>query len=232
MLEFFIALIVVVVIVGLIIFGLWKKVQAEEEQKKKNAILLMAQRHLDIINNSKDIINKSKTFSTIVSRFNVIFENTEKLKEYALQYPDITEPTPDEMEVFFKNEKENFITSFLLEQADEIYQKAQGLSGAKTKINTINKALLKITEGKKEIERQENLDKLSNKEKELKLYIHKIQFDEYLDKAKKAEFMGKKAKAIDAYKELLYFLKTDEIDDIQQQEEIKEIEQKISELSD
>lgn len=229
MLEFFLALIV---IMGIIMYAIWKKVQAEEEQKKKKLILMQAKRHLEIIDNSKDIINKSKNFSTIQSRFNVIFENIEKLKELAQLYPDISKPTPIEIETFYKNEKEKFITEFVLEEVDDIYQKAQKLSGVKTKTNTINKAILKIIEGIKELEKQENIEKLKNKEKELRTYIHKIKLDEFLEKAKKADFMGKKAKAIDAYKEALYFLKTDEIENSQQLDEIEEIERKIKELSE
>ena len=208
----------------------WVEKQKKEEAKKLS--LMQANRSLQIIENSKDIINKSKNFSTIQSRFDVIFENIEKLKELAQLYPDITKPTPQEIEVFYRNEKETFISNFILEEVENIYKKATELSGVKTKINKINQAIVMIIDGKKELEKEESIDKLTNKEKELKLYVQKIQLDEFLDKAKKAEFMGKKAKAIDAYKEALYFLKTDKIDDELQQNEIKEIEEKIDKLSD
>lgn len=61
-------------------------------------------------------------------------------------------------------------------------------------------------------------------------FLHETQLNAFLEEARKAEFKGNKKKALDQYKEALYFLRNDEIDDSLQAGKIKEIEKKISEL--
>jgi len=60
--------------------------------------------------------------------------------------------------------------------------------------------------------------------------ITKVKCEDALDKAKKYEFKGNNKKALDFYYESLYFLKTDNIDDEVQKEQINEIENKIKSL--
>lgn len=68
-------------------------------------------------------------------------------------------------------------------------------------------------------------------EDKLKALVHDKQLDSMLDAARKAEFKGQKAKAIDQYQEALYFITTDKVDDTDQQGQIAEIETKIAQLS-
>lgn len=229
MVEF---IVILIILVAVIIFGIWKKIEKEEKAKKKKVILAQANRNLQIIENSKDIINKSKNFNTILSRFNVIFENIERLKKLEEEYPDVTEPKPSEIEKFYLNEKEKFIKEFLLEEVEGSMKKARDIIGIKTKINIANKAIIKIIEGRKELKEEENMEELDEKEREIKVFVHKIQLDDFLEKAKKAEFMGQKIKALNFYKEALYFLQTEEIDDSLKKKMTDEIEAKISELSE
>lgn len=228
MVEF---IVILIILVAVIIFGIWKKIEKEEKEKKKKVILAQANRNLQIIENSKDIINKSKNFNTILSRFNVIFENIERLKKLEEEYPDVTEPKPSEIKKFYLNEKEKFIKEFLLEEVEGSMKKARDTIGIKTKINIANKAIIKIIEGRKELKEEENMEELDEKEREIKVFVHKIQLDDFLEKAKKAEFMGQKIKALNFYKEALYFLQTEEIDDSLKKKMTDEIEAKISELS-
>ena len=228
MVEF---IVILIILVAVIIFGIWKKIEKEEKEKKKKVILAQANRNLQIIENSKDIINKSKNFNTILSRFNVIFENIERLKKLEEEYPDVTEPKPSEIEKFYLNEKEKFIKEFLLEEVEGSMKKARDTIGIKTKINIANKAIIKIIEGRKELKEEENMEELDEKEREIKVFVHKIQLDDFLEKAKKAEFMGQKIKALNFCKEALYFLQTEEIDDSLKKKMTDEIEAKISELS-
>jgi len=229
MLEFIIILVIIVV---LIIVGIWKKMEMEEKQKNKKLVLMQAKRCLQIIDDSKDIINKTKNFDTVLSRFNVIFKNIDRLKSFEEEYPDVTKPIPSEIEKFFLKEKEKFIKEFVLGEIEESMKKAESLTGTKTKINIVNKAIMKIIEARKELKEEENKKELDKKEKEIKTHIQNIQLDEFLEKAKKAEFMSQKSKTLNAYKEALYFLQTDEINDSLQKEKIDEIKAKILELSD
>ena len=82
---------------------------------------------------------------------------------------------------------------------------------------------------KQELRDQAKLDQL---EARVRRFSHETQLNAYLEAARKAEFKGQKKKALEQYKEALYFLKTDEIDDLSQAEEISKIEAKISELTD
>lgn len=208
----------------------WVEKQKKEEAKK--LLLMQANQSLQIIEESKNIINKSKNFKTILSRFNVIFENIRMLKKLEIENSDVTDPKPSEIEKFYLREKDKFIKEFVLEEVEINMTKIVDIMTVKTKINIANKAIMRIIEGKKEIKEAENIKELTDKEKEIKAFIHKIQFDEFLEKAKKAEFMGQKSKALNACKEALYFLQTDKIDDSLQKEEIDEIKAKISELSE
>jgi len=225
-------IIILIVIVATIIFGIWKKVEKEEKQKKMKLIEMQVNRHLQIINDSTDIINKSKNFKTILHRFGVIFENIERLKKLQEEYPNenITKPKPLDIEKLYLEEKPKIIKEFISKEAGEIMMKAKEVTGIKAKINMANKTIVKIIEAKKEL-KEEDIEELNKKEKEIKAFVHTIQLDEFLEKAKKMEFMGQKNKALNAYKEALYFLQTDEIDDSLQKEKINEIKSKILELS-
>jgi len=233
MTDIIVIIIIAVAVVAAIIVGIWKKIEKEEKERKKKMIAIQVNQSLEIIENSKDIINKSKNFKTILHRYEVIFENIERLKKLQEKYPDedITEPKPTNIEKLYLEEKPKFIKEFVSKEADEIMTKAEEVTGIKTKINIANKAIMRIIEVKKEL-KEEDIEKLNEKEKEIKAFIHKIQLDEFLEKAKKMEFMGQKNKALNAYKEALYFLQTDEVDDSLQKEKIDEIKTKISELSE
>lgn len=75
-----------------------------------------------------------------------------------------------------------------------------------------------------------NKSKLDEMEIKVRKFLHETQLNAFLEEARKAEFKGNKKKALDQYKEALYFLRNDEIDDSLQAGKIKEIEKKISEL--
>jgi hypothetical protein len=135
-----------------------------------------AQRHVEIIEESKNIINKSKKLDTITHRFEVILNNIEKLKSLAkeYQYPDITNPPPGEIEAFYINEKDKFIKDFILEEIDKNIQKAKAVTRKSTKISLLDKSIMLICDGKDLVKNEDKIKELSNKENEIKDLINQI----------------------------------------------------------
>jgi hypothetical protein len=151
--EDFIYIIVIVVIIALVIFAAKmkeKSMKKRQEAERKGFGLQLAQRRVEIIEESKNIINKSKKLDTIIHRFEVIFNNIEKLKSLAeeYQYPDITSPPPRETEEFYINEKDRFIKDFILEEIDRNIQKAKAVTRKSTKISILDKSIILICDGK------------------------------------------------------------------------------------
>ncbi|MBA7567589.1 hypothetical protein ES708_09304 [subsurface metagenome] len=125
--------------------------------------------------------------------------------------------------------RDQIISESVTAEVEKALARAEIAATPRTSINEANKALLKIREGKKELNDKEKLDQLEDR---IRHFSHEKQLNEYLEAARKAEFKGKIKKALDQYQEALYFLRGDDIDDSLQVEKIGEIEAKISELSD
>jgi len=172
-------LIIIFFIIAIIILfaKIWgKSVKKRQEAERKDFALQIAQRHVQIIEESKNILNKSKKLDTIIHRFDVILENTAKLKLLAEehQYPDITSPPPEEIEKFYINEKDRFIKDFILEEIDKNIHKAKAVTRKSTKISILDKSIIFICDGKDAIKNKDNIEELSKKENEIKMLIDQI----------------------------------------------------------
>jgi len=184
-----------------------------------------------IIEDSKNLIEKSKNFKTRIHRIDTLLEHAQALKKYEEKNISTLEPPPSELEKYYKDLKNELIYENIIDEIDKIMNKATLALTAKTKMTEANKAILKIVEGRNELQDKDKIDSLNKKEKEIKNFIHETQLNEFLEEAKKADFKGQKSKALDKYQEALYFLQTDEVDDSLQKEKIDEIKSKISKLS-
>lgn len=193
-----------------------------------NSIYLDIKQNIKIIQESLDIIDKSKNIDTIISRYNLIIERAISLKKYEEKEIKTISPKPSELIEKIKRIKENLIIDNFKNSLKEIEEKDEILLPVKNKINEAKKLLEKLYEFKKELT---NLDIIKDIETKIKMFIIDLQLKKYYDEARKYEFIGNKKKAIEKYKELLYVLKTDNIDDQLQQDKINEIENKILELS-
>jgi len=182
---------------------------------------------LRIINESIELIKKSKNFNTRLSRCDLILEFAEKLLEYERKGIQVITPAPSEFISEYIDMRDKIILENLKLETEKSEAKFELASSPQAKINEINKILLKIQDYKKEIKDKTQINKV---EKEINKFKHETQLNIYFEAAKKAEFKGQNKKALDQYQEALYFLKNDEIDDQFQKDNINKIEKKIKDL--
>lgn len=180
-----------------------------------------------IISESIELIKKSKNFKTRLSRCDLILNIAEKLLEYENKGIQSIKPAPSEFISMYANIRNEIILESLKSDIEKAENKIRITDKPQSKINEINKTLLKIQDYKKEIKDKTKINKI---EKEFNKTKHEAQLATYLEVAKKAEFKGQNKKALDQYQEALYFLENDKIDDKLQKDNIGKIEEKISEL--
>ncbi len=193
-----------------------------------NLISFDVKQNLKIISDSLNLIKNSKNIDTKLSRCDLIMEKARSLKKYENKNIKTIDPSPSVLIEQIYNLKDQIIFEQINNMINELKNKDEITLPIKSKISEANKILTKIIEYKKYAM---NIDKVEEYENKIKKYIIETQLNMYLEEAKKAEFIGNKKKAIEKYKEALYYLKTDKIDDSLQQDKIKEIELKITELS-
>jgi len=179
MMEIFISFII---IVGMIILTIYlgkrtdkSRIKKKIEEKREFA-RQMASRHLQIIEESTDIINKTKKLDTAIGRFDTIFINIEGLKTLATeyQYPDIVSPPPEETEEYYKNEKIKFIKEFIIDEINRNIERAKAITRKSTKISLLDKSILLICDGKDLLKEEDEIKKFSDKEKELRELIEQM----------------------------------------------------------
>ncbi|NLI56349.1 hypothetical protein GX420_05175 [bacterium] len=181
-----------------------------------------------IVNDSLEIIKNSKKIDTRLSRCDLIIEKVKDLLKYENKDIKTIDPKPSVFIEKIYSMKDQIIFEEINNMINELMKKDNLEISIKSKINEANKILLKIIDFKKYTR---NIVILEEFENTLRKYLNETQLNMYLEEAKKAEFLGKKKTALEKYKEALYFLKTDKTEDSLQQDKIKEIESKISELS-
>lgn len=180
-----------------------------------------------ILNESIELARKGKTFSTRLSRCDLLLEHARCLLKYEGMNIQTISPTPSEILVEYGDYRDKLIIEEACKVADKGKAKAEVAATIASKYNALANSLIKVKDIFKNLSNPTFGKKV---EKELKFLIHKIKLDGFLDAAKKAEFKGNKKRAIDQYQEALYFIRNDDIPDDQQIKEIKEIESKLKEL--
>src|SRR5690606_9753741 len=96
-------------------------------------------------------------------------------------------------------------------------EKANRAKTVKSKISNADKALDELFKLKKKYNYENNgLESNTNE------YKNKAQLDQHITNAEKNEFKGNIKKAIDYYQEALFFLKKDDIPDVEQETIIKD----------
>lgn len=190
---------------------------------------LEVQQRVRVIKSSADVADRSKKLETRLSRLSVMREHLEALLEYERMDIPTTTPPPSSLLAKLRDDRDRIVVEGVREKVDSALAKAEVAATARTAITQASKGLLAVTEGEKELDDPSQLCPLREKVQE---FIHKTTLDSHLEAARKAEFKGQEKKALDAYQEALYFLRTDAIDDSQQAEEIAGLEEKIRKLQD
>ncbi len=185
--------------------------------------------HPRVIQDCINLVADSKKLDTRLSRCDLLVERARVLLQYEEIGIETIKPSPSELISNYTSARNEIIIETVKANVEKCLGKAEVAATARTAVTQANNALFKITEAREDFGNYPEFDKL---EERVKCFSHETQLNEFIEKAKKAEFKGNKKKALDQYQEALYFLKTDEIDDSMQDEHIQEIEAKIKELSE
>ena len=180
-----------------------------------------------VLQESMRLAHKGKTYGTRLSRCDLAIEHAEFLFEFERKGVPTVSPSPSSI----LHEYQNLRTEIIIAEASDVSKKAFEKSSlattAKYKERILAAAVLKVREVGQSLEERSYVDSL---ELELRREIHRVTLDGYLDAARKAKFKGNIKKAIDQYQEALFFIRNYEIDDAQQQSEIRDLEAKLEEL--
>lgn len=185
------------------------------------------QQRARLIQDSMKLVENSKNLDVQLTRHDFLMENLRGLLQYQQKdIPTIT-PLPSSLIAQFEGKRDKLVIDHLTAGFEAAKAKAPVGSSVKSTIGRLNKVLMKL---------RDHQDKLQAKSAGTRLErgivdeIHRVQFEGYIEAAKKAEFKGHKKKALDQYYEALYFLRHDEIDDALQSENMAKIDAKISGL--
>lgn len=180
-----------------------------------------------VLQDSMRLAHEGKTYGTRISRCELAIEHAEFLLEFEQKGVPTVSPSPSSI----LREYQDLRTEIKINEASDIskkaFEKADLATTAKSKERILAAAVLKVREVGQGLEERLYLNSL---ERELRKEIHRVTFGGYLDAARKAEFKGNIKKAIDQYQEALFFIQNDNIDDAQQQTEIRSLEAKLEEL--
>jgi len=179
------------------------------------------------MSDSLKLAREGKTFSTRISRCDLLLEHAEHLLEYERKGIPTLTPLPSELIEEFKRYRGELVLEEAMQVAEKAKAKAEVAATATSKQNALGAGLLKVREI---MQNNEDVIAIGGIELELKTLMRKAKLDGFLEAAKKAEFKGNKKKAIDQYQEALYFIRNDDVPDDQQNEEIRQIEAKLKDL--
>ncbi|WP_342537294.1 hypothetical protein [Sporosarcina sp. FSL K6-3508] len=189
-------------------------------------VAIAVNRHIEIIQESAELVDNSKVFKTRISRLDVILEHLDILDSEYIEKGVFLNIDTKDMRKTMNEIKYQIFDEEAYKKTDEFLRKAGLAKTLNTKINNANKALLFLKE------LQDDYGYL-NEELGIRVmkYIHDAEYQDLLLKAEREEFKENHKKAIDKYKDVLFFLAKDDIDDNLQREIIQNIERKIEDLT-
>ena len=171
-----------------------------------------------VIDESLALIKKSTKMETQLSRCDLISDMANSLLKYEDLGIRTLTPSPSTLIQNMKNAKMEITTTRTTHDVEKIMTKANLSVSISTKINEATKALVLLENSCKDLDYKP--EELASLELEITKFIAKTQLENYIDLAEKAEFKGQTTKAIDYYKEALYFLNTQSESALHNKEEL------------
>ena len=182
---------------------------------------------LRIISESEKLVNTSKKFETRLGRCDDIVIAAQRLLQFEERGIAMLNVPPSKIIAQALDRKNTLVVEYARELCDDAKRKALTATSSKARAATFTKALVAAR----------NLAVLAGGTPEIHAAItllgddvHRATFESFVEEAKKAEFKGNKKRALDQYLEALYFLRTDDLDDILQAEKISGLEKRITTL--
>ncbi len=123
--------------------------------------------------------------------------------------------------------KGKLIATTLEKELEEALAKAEARSTVKSKVSTLSKLAVHVEGYAAHPDAPATRPALKQRIQDV---ILRVQLEDHLEAARKAEFEGQRKKALDAYYEALYLLRHDEVDDAPQGDRIRPIEEKVLSL--
>lgn len=193
----------------------------------QNAIAIDVAQRVRIIEDSSRLVDEGKKLETRLSRLDLLLEHARVLWEFERRGIPTVDPPPSAIIAEYRDKHDELILDSMGSEARSAIIKSDTATTTRTKLTPLTNALAKVRHHKAEVNDPIRLFQL---EAELTARSNLIQLNDFLDKARKAEFKGQQKKALDQYLEALYFLKTDETDGSLQAEYIEGVEAKVVEL--
>jgi tetratricopeptide (TPR) repeat protein len=187
----------------------------------------------DIVQRKKDIAKQAKAvnlpgkFENKVHGCDAVIRHLKVLADYERRGIPIRDLSPSSFLQEYHQARERILADGLEKLVSDGLARAEVARTVAAKIIQASRALIRLRDFSDQGARRGHLETL---ERKLKDFVHTTQLNAYLENANKAEFKGQYKKALDQFREALYFLKHDEIDDKLQAAHIGEIEKKIAEL--
>jgi hypothetical protein len=182
-----------------------------------------------VIQDSIRLVHESKNLETRLSRLKLSITHLEAIEHYEMLGIPTLGPLPSELKRKYEGLNDSIIEETIRHDFDDIKTRKDAGQTLTSLENNIVKMILRIKDNKANLRNGGCLDAL---EKEVVLYQNRIRLEHFLENARKAEFKGQKRKALDQYQEALYLLKNDKIDDASQEEQIMQVTEAVTRLSD
>ncbi|WP_249871794.1 hypothetical protein [Oceanobacillus saliphilus] len=137
-----------------------------------------------VLNDSINLINTSKNFNTKIGRVDLAIEKCDDLiNEFWSRGITVFEPNPHDAKAKLLKEKEEMIEQEIYVLVEKHIEKAKRAKTVKTKMSNADKALDELLKFNQEFS-YENKDL----ENSIHAFVHKAQFDDYIENAEKNEF--------------------------------------------
>ncbi|MFV0421327.1 hypothetical protein [Oleidesulfovibrio sp.] len=199
-----------------------ERLRYEKQAARENA-LPEVQTSLRVIHESIKLLESTKNQDTARSRYDVALKNLTNLID---QFPHRTDW------VALHNELQQagraILQKLLALEIQKEVEKAQAAKTPSTKISRFVKALTAITTASS----SEYYDSswLAAQRAAIESMIHETELGKLMEAAERHEFKENWKKALDAYQDVLFYLKKDNIDDGEQTEIIEDIHAKTIEI--
>jgi len=185
---------------------------------------------VNLINSSIDVMQKSKNLDTKLSRLELIEQKYRELLNYEKAGIVPSNKRPSEVLKEIPKIRDETIIEYFKEKSKEINTKVEAEISPNQKTNLLNKFYSEFLEYKHLITLESNKLEAERFEQILKALISKYEYENLLEKAKKAEFKGQKKVALNAYYDVLYYLRNNHISDTLELDKIEFVKSKILEL--
>lgn len=172
------------------------------------------------VNLRGDFVKKVQDCDNVIRHLSV-------LGEYERRRIPIRGLSPSSLLAEYQQRRERILSSGIEKLVSDALARAVVSVSLNAKIREASKGLLRLESLRNLVGSRSALDGFEAK---LKAFIHSAQLSGYLDAARKAEFKGQRKKALDQYREALYFLSHEGVSEKLKGENITEVQKRISDL--